>query len=164
MDLFSLCPLPFVLQGLAMLVDEFYFHRKRGLGNWEIWGHPLDSLGFLACFVFLLLKDPSPGHLQTYIQWAAFSCVLVTKDEWIHAQVCSKGEMWLHSLLFLLHPLVLISAGYLWFRGAQDAEKQLFIETTLLIQSSVIFTFMLYQVVYWGFLWKRKSTTSSTTH
>ncbi len=52
--MFYFLAVPFALQGLAILVDEFYFHRRRGLPIWERWGHPLDTLSLLICWLFLL--------------------------------------------------------------------------------------------------------------
>ena len=56
--LISILALPLGLQALAMVFDEFYFHRKRGLPKWERLGHPIDtffvllSLGVPLCFPF----------------------------------------------------------------------------------------------------------------
>src|SRR5215471_94772 len=94
---------PFPLQMICMAVDEIHFHRRRGLPRWERLGHPLDTLTVLACFVWLLTAAPS-----------AFSCLFVTKDEPTHSKYCSSGDHWLHAMLFILHPLVLLSAGLLW--------------------------------------------------
>jgi hypothetical protein len=35
--------LPLVELGLAILLDQFYFHFARGLPRWERLGHPLDT-------------------------------------------------------------------------------------------------------------------------
>jgi hypothetical protein len=59
--------LPFVAQGLAIAVDEFYFHRKRGLPRWERVGHPVDTFSVLLCFLFVLFVPYSEGALMGYI-------------------------------------------------------------------------------------------------
>ena len=106
---------PFLLQGAAMLVDEFHFHRKRGLGVWERLGHPLDTISVLACLGFALAADPTQDHAQTiFLILGAASCLLITKDEWIHARESPAGEQWLHALLFILHPVILGSTYLLW--------------------------------------------------
>jgi len=46
--------LPFIVQTLVIMIDEFYFHVRRGLPKWERLGHPLDTLTVLACFAFVL--------------------------------------------------------------------------------------------------------------
>ena len=106
--------LPFVLQGLAMAADEFGFHRRREVPRWEWLGHALDTLVFLACLACPLLLPPLGPNLRLYAGLAVFSCLLITKDEFVHQRLCSGGEQWLHAVLFLLHPVVLITTALLW--------------------------------------------------
>lgn len=133
--------LPFIIQGLCMVVDEFYFHEKRGLLKWERLGHPLDTLTVLICYSSLLFGDVS---LNTYIALCVFSCLFITKDEFVHAKECTAPEQWVHSLLFILHPLCFLSA-YLLFLN-QDL-------SFLKIQTGVIFVFMIYQIFRWSISW-----------
>jgi hypothetical protein len=136
--------LPFFLQGLSMAVDEFYFHRRRGLGAWERWGHPLDSLTVLIPFLYLLKTTPSTEALPVYIGLAAFSCVFVTKDEFVHREECDAKETWLHAVLFILHPLTFLSAAILWLQDDEGARD------FFPVQTVVIFLFLIYQLVYWS--------------
>ena len=133
---------PFILQGVCMLVDEFYFHEKRGLPLWEKVGHPLDTLTVVLTYSYLLFGN---SNLTVFIILASFSCLFITKDEWIHTEKCSGGEHWLHSLLFVVHPLSFISAYYLVAAGEVSFLK---------IQTSVIFLFMFYQAIRWSFPWR----------
>jgi hypothetical protein len=135
--------IPFFLQGGAMFFDEFYFHRKRGLGLWERRGHPLDTLTVIFCYLFLLLFKYSDTNIAIYLGLAIFSCLFVTKDEFIHARECSPGEHWLHSFLFILHPIILASAGLIWFHNIGN--------NFIFIQFCFCVLFFLYQVVYWSF-------------
>jgi hypothetical protein len=141
--------LPFALQGLAMVFDELYFHRKRGLGLWERVGHPVDSLSVAVTYGFLVFNDPNPFTLKIYIGLAAFSCLLVTKDEFVHSELCEARENWLHALLFVLHPVTFLSAGWMWYERTQQA----FLQT----QTIVVVSFMFYQILYWSPLWNKKS-------
>jgi hypothetical protein len=138
---------PFAIQGAAMFFDEFYFHHKRRLGLWETIGHPLDSLSVLACYVFLIFNEPNEIHLNIFIGLAVFSCLFVTKDEWVHSEQCDPKENWLHSLLFVLHPVCFLSAAIVW-------QKQLSLNF-LVIQAFLVFCFMTYQALYWGIKWKK---------
>src|SRR5262249_17269533 len=106
--------IPFVLQSVLMVVDEFHFHRHRAMPRWECLGHPLDTLTVLICWGFLLLVSPTPTAAIVYALLSIFSCLFVTKDEWVHKAHCPPGEHWLHAMLFVLHPLLFISAGLLW--------------------------------------------------
>lgn len=129
-----------------MLVDEFYFHQKRGLPTWERWGHPLDSLSVLAPFIYLLLSEQTQPHALVYLGLSLGSCVFITKDEWVHAKECSASENWLHALLFLLHPMVFFCAGLLWWQGEW---------IPLRMQSLVIAAFMIYQILRWNISWQK---------
>jgi hypothetical protein len=105
---------PLVVQAIAMGFDELHFHRKRGLGRWERVGHPLDTMTMLACVGWVLVADPTERNVVLYAGLAAVSCLFITKDEFVHARRCSPGEHWLHALLFVAHPLTLVSVGLLW--------------------------------------------------
>jgi len=110
--------LPFALQGVAMGVDEFRFHRKRTVPRWEWLGHGVDTALFLVCLACPLLLAPVASNLRLCAALAVLSCLVITKDEFIHQRLCSGGEHWLHALLFLLHPVVLGATGWLWLAGA----------------------------------------------
>jgi hypothetical protein len=138
--------IPAALQATAMLVDEGWFHRRRGLPRWERLGHPLDTLTTLVCYAWLLLSSPSTTTLGVYIALAGFSCLFVTKDEPVHARVCTPGEQWLHAVLFVLHPIVFAAWGWLWWTGAASP----FLEG----QVALTVAWMTYQIVYWSVLWK----------
>lgn len=106
--------LPLAVQGLAILVDEFYFHFARGLPRWERIGHPLDTLTVLAPVLWLVFTLPSQRNLIVYILAAAFSCFFVTKDEFVHADLCAPVEHLNHAVLFIVHPLVFAALALLW--------------------------------------------------
>jgi 2-polyprenyl-6-hydroxyphenyl methylase/3-demethylubiquinone-9 3-methyltransferase len=140
-----LLAVPIALQALAMLVDEGVFHRRRGLPRWERIGHPLDTLSIAACLGWLLLARPGePAALPIYVALAIASTLFVTKDEAVHAKVCTAGEHWLHALLFALHPTVLAAFAVLWWSG--DHARWLG------LQLAVVVAFAAYQVVYWSYL------------
>lgn len=135
---------PFILQGGAMFVDEFYFHEKRGLALWEKLGHPLDTLTVTACYSYLLW---GAGDLTTYLGLSIFSCLFITKDEFVHAEVCPPLEHWLHALLFILHPTCFLAAYYLAAQGEH---------TFLGMQVLLTVVFFMYQVLRWSVRWRLK--------
>jgi hypothetical protein len=118
-------------------------------------GHPLDTLTVIACFLFLVVNTFDWENLAIYVGLSVFSCLFVTKDEWIHSKECVPLENWLHALLFVLHPIILGSAGVLWF--LRDLENQASISSAVLqgqVYAGVVV--MVYQVGYWC-VWKRKN-------
>lgn len=136
------CLIPIALQGVVMVIDEGWFHRARGLPRWERIGHPLDTLTIVVCLAWLVATSPgSPAALPVYVGLAVLSTLFVTKDEAVHARLCSPGEHWLHSLLFVLHPIVLAAFGYLWWTGVVGL---------LVGQLGIAIAFMAYQVIYWN--------------
>jgi 2-polyprenyl-6-hydroxyphenyl methylase / 3-demethylubiquinone-9 3-methyltransferase len=133
---------PVILQALAMLADEIWFHRRREVPRWERIGHPLDTATIVLCLCWLLASEPSSSYaLGVYIGLAITSTLFVTKDEWVHAKLCTAGEQWLHSVLFALHPIVLAAFGLVWWSGH---------ESWLGVQLAVTCAFLGYQVIYWN--------------
>jgi len=148
-----------------MFVDEHYFHKKRGLPPWEKIGHPIDTLFLLFCFIVALRTDLNQWTLALFIGLALFSCILITKDEFIHSEQCSPAENWLHSLLFVLHPIVLFSVAIQWgiksgkplfFTGHVSIAEINLVSWFLVVQTVFIFSFMIYQIVYWNILSQKK--------
>lgn len=157
--------LPFIIQFLVIGFDEGYFHIRRGLPKWERIGHPIDTFSVLACILFVLLVPFSPLALKWFIGCAVASCLLVTKDEFVHKHHCPASENWLHSLLFINHPIVLTALGLIWYAGSEngssywltswlDHPEQLHL--FLVMQAVSVLIFMLYQIVYWNFIFEEK--------
>lgn len=142
----TLMLLPYLVQMIAIGLDEFIFHVRRGLPKWERIGHPLDTLSVLACLFFVLYVPYSPLALKIYIGLAIFSCILVTKDEFVHKHVCPAAEQWLHALLFVNHSIVLVVTGVLW-----PTLEGIYL-TFLIIQAVFTALFFLYQIIYWNFI------------
>jgi hypothetical protein len=154
---------PLVAQIVAMGFDELRYHRRRGLGAWERMGHPLDTLSVLACMGWALSTRPTPRSVAGYVALALVSCVLVTKDEFVHARRCSPGEHWVHALLFVLHPLSLGSIGLLWPAiQSQPAALPDWLRGTaslapvVAVQFVLTAAFFIYQIAYWNLPWFRR--------
>jgi len=134
----------FALQGFLMAVDEFWFHRRRDLPRWERLGHPLDTLTVLIP-IFLAVRFPfAAPWAPAFVALALFSCVFVTKDEWVHARYSPPAEQWIHALLFILHPLLLMAVFLLWRAGHTG---------WLVAQTCVVTAFLTWQILYWNGPW-----------
>ena len=158
---------PFLLQAFCIFADELIFHVKRGLPRWERIGHPLDTLTVIACFSFILFVPFSALALKIYIGLAVFSTIFVTKDEFVHNEVCPASEQWLHAVLFSLHPIQLASAGFIWpmisgadvfpwvttwLGGHLGALREF-----LVFQLCTMGLFLVWQIVYWNFIYKEEN-------
>jgi hypothetical protein len=163
--MWRLACIPFLIHSAAMIVDELWFHRRRGLPRWERWGHPADTLTVLGCYAIALLLPPTPRNLAVYLAASLFSAAFVTKDEWIHARRCSGGEMWLHAFLFTLHPVLLGLMGFLAYQGRGAAAPgdgaalldggRGFFRAFLQAQGFVTGGFLLWQILYWNGPWAK---------
>ncbi len=157
--------IPFVVQLIAMSIDEGYFHLRRGLPKWERIGHPIDTLSVLICFLFVLFVPFSSGALKVFIGLAVISCLLVTKDEFVHKHHCPASENWFHALLFINHPIILTATGLIWYALLPQTKLNWVVEwlsqtemlhTFLIVQAFSTALFMIYQIVYWNFIWQEK--------
>jgi hypothetical protein len=164
--MWTLIFVPFFVQAIAIGLDESLFHIKRGLPKWERIGHPLDTLSVLACLVFVLAVPYSPSLIKGYVALAIFSCLMITKDEFVHKHVCPAAEQWLHALLFVNHSILLTAVGLMWPKiHGNDSPAWLpadNLQPFLMVQSGMIILFFLYQVIYWNFIWRESTTTSMT--
>jgi hypothetical protein len=160
-----LVTLPFLVQSIVITLDETLFHIKRGLPKWERIGHPLDTLTILICLGYVLCVPYSPFHLKIYCALSIFSCVFVTKDEFIHKECCPATEQWLHAFLFINHPILLTATGLIWptLHGNQAPswlsswlDNPEFLKFFLIFQAAFATLFFLYQTIYWNFIWKEK--------
>lgn len=154
--------IPFILQAIVIGVDEVVFHLKRGLPKWERIGHPLDTLSVIACLLFVVLVPYEPGLLKYYVGLAVFSCLLITKDEFVHKHHCPAEEQWLHAILFVNHSILLTSMGLMWPRiwGGENFSwmpEASVLKLFLSIQGVGITLFCLYQILYWNVIYAKKS-------
>lgn len=160
----ALLTIPFLVQGLLIGFDEWFFHIKRGLPRWERIGHPIDTLSIVICLLVPLCLPLTKNTFLLFLCLSVFSCLLVTKDEFVHKHHCPAAENWLHALLFLNHPLLLTAAGLMWnvYSGSpliflvDCLPYSSFLYAFLLGQCGLAIVFMLYQIIYWNFLWREK--------
>lgn len=153
-----LIAVPMIVQAFALAVDEFHYHHKRGLPRWECVGHPLDTLTVLGVASISCFYPLGSLSFVVFVVTGFLSCLFVTKDEWVHAKLCDAGEQWLHSVLFIAHPLVFVSTAVLW--SWRDKPHVLGLDATLVPQAHLLLLgqvvllagFLTYQIIYWNFV------------
>lgn len=147
--------IPFAIQAVAVFIDEFYFHHQRGLGLWERLGHPFDTLSVISVYVFCLLAPYTFLNLIFGISIATFSCIFVTKDEFVHKKLCAAEEQWLHSILFLVHSLTSFILIGFWYLNQKSIPTLFSIKSFFSIQILILILFMIYQIVYWNLFYPK---------
>jgi hypothetical protein len=155
--------IPFAAQAAAIFFDEAVFHVRRGLPKWERIGHPLDTFTVILCMGYVIWVPFSIVNLFIYVGLAIFSTIFITKDEFVHNTHCPATEQWLHALLFILHPITLICAGFIW-PVAQGSVVTPWIAAWLnnpnalhlflIGQFATMCLFMIYQIVFWNLIWR----------
>jgi 2-polyprenyl-6-hydroxyphenyl methylase/3-demethylubiquinone-9 3-methyltransferase len=136
-----------------MGVDELGFHSGRTVPRLEWLGHALDTSVFLVCLACPLLLAPTALHLKGYAGLAALSCLLVTKDELGPHLACKGGEHWVHAVLFLLHPVVLIATACLWAAPGSvppvlPVPPAALASLMLWLQAALVGAFLLFQLLF----------------
>lgn len=140
-----------LLQSIAMAIDEFYFHHKRGLGLWESLGHPLDTLTVIAAFAVIFFFPASEAFKVLFVGLSIFSCVFVTKDEFVHAKLCSWKENWVHAFLFMVHPALFVTAFFIWTNGGgSNFIFGMSFKGFILVHLLLLTSFMMYQLIFWN--------------
>lgn len=129
-------------QALLMVVDEVIFHRRRGLERFERWGHVADTTLFCAALLVPAFCLPSQRAILSFAALGFASCLLITKDEWVHAKACEAIEHWCHAMLFILHGALLIVVGMLWTIEPRTWE--------LRALPAAVFIWGIYQHFYWN--------------
>jgi hypothetical protein len=138
-----------LVQAGLFMVDEFFCHRRRRLGRWERLGHPVDSLSIsLPLFVAAFAK-PEPEMVLLFVGLAVVSCLLVAKDEWVHARECSGTESWIHALMFMVHPTIFFAAGAAWWLDLAPLMRA--------VMPLLALTVAVYQFVYWNLIHDNQS-------
>ncbi len=157
------------IHATLMLFDEFYFHRKRRLGLWERIGHPVDTFFTLICFILVLFFSMSKNNILIYLIFSIISCLIIIKDEGVHLQLCNKNEQFIHAVLFVCHPLVLLGLFLCWPSFSSPAFPSLSLFSSPLLKKIItlqfisIILFFFYQIFYWNFYQKVSKIISITT-
>lgn len=134
-------------QAVMMLVDEGVFHHRRGLGKFERWGHVADTSLFLAALCIPAFLTATHQNLVIYSVVSIASCLLITKDEWIHTEACEAVEQWCHAVLFVLHGAILVLIGSIWILEPNSWEIKAI--------PLAVFAWGLYQHIYWNIYYVR---------
>lgn len=111
--LFFLACLLFGYLGLH-LIDELVFHKKRAILRLDRLSQLLNVV-FLWILTFIAYQVTYSDGLSTFfLAMAVASLILVARQEWTE-HVFDLPERGLHSVVYMMHPVVIGVLGILWF-------------------------------------------------
>lgn len=161
MKLFEVLIVIFIaFHSILMIFDEFFFHRKRILPKWERIGHPIDTVFILLCFLVVICLPMTKLSIILYFSLSVLSCFIIVKDESIHLKYCGKYEQYLHALLFILHPILLIILFFSWSSFTKSYFSDMDYFNSPLLKNIIYFQFisatlfLSYQILFWNFFFK----------
>ena len=124
-----------------------YFIESAGCRAGERLGHPLDTLTTALCYAWLVLTPPGRSHaLGVYVALCAFSCLFITKDEFVHARLCEPpSKPGCTRCSSVLHPS---RVSRIWRDLWRSGTDLWLIELELALTLALL----VHQLVYWSFV------------
>lgn len=148
-----------VLHGILFRIDEFKFHRKRGVQKVELINALFDGFLFLSALAIPLFADFSYWAEKIYIALAIVSCLSISKNEFFYKGL-EFGERVTHSLLYVLHPVILFAYYDGWKVNYFD--KHYYVWLVQLLYVFLGFQAVAYQIIYWNYIYDPKTAGSPT--
>ncbi len=140
----------FFAQSGLITLDEWACHRRRLLPRWELIGHPVDTFCLILFFTALtILPSASAPARAVVLILGGLSCLITTKDEWVHKDLSTGFENWLHAMLFLIHPVVAGLYFLLWMQSAPGSATLFHISLVMTV------LFFIYQCITGWLRWPK---------
>jgi hypothetical protein len=147
-----------ILHGILFRVDEFMFHRKRGLKKVELINEVFDGVLFIGALAIPLFAGFSYWWEKFYIALCIVSCLSIAKNEFFHKGL-EFGERFTHSLLYVLHPVILFAYYEGWKVNYFD--KHYYVWLVQMLYVFLGFQAIAYQIIYWNYIHDPKSISDS---
>lgn len=142
------------LQVILFHVDEYYFHRRRKLSRHEIISSLTDGAFYIIPLIIATFTRFSEIWKVAYIIMSAISCLSIVKNELFYPELKVKEKL-THSLLYVIHPILLYSFYLSWKGNFFDAYPNFWIFQLLYL--ALGFKTLTYQVIYWNYIHEEKS-------
>lgn len=143
-----------ILHGILFRIDEFKFHRKRGVQKVELINALFDGFLFLSSLAIALFADFSYWWEKLYIALSIVSCLSIAKNEFFYKGL-EFGERFTHSLLYVLHPVILFAYYDGW--KVNYFNKHYYVWLVQLLYVFLGFQAIAYQIIYWNYIHDPKS-------
>ncbi|MCB0392744.1 MAG: hypothetical protein KDD58_15750 [Bdellovibrionales bacterium] len=139
-----------ILHVIIFHIDEYYFHRKRVLCRKEVLGMFLDGALYLPPLIIASFTSHSPFWKTTFITFSILSCISISKNEWFYNSDLTRPERWVHSLLYILHPILLYSFYQSWVDNYFVQNLNFWMVQIIYLGFGV--KTLTHQLIYWNYL------------
>jgi hypothetical protein len=130
-------------------VDEYIYHRKRGLCPVEFINALFDGILFLIPLVIAIFTSHSYWLDKIYIALAVLSIFSIIKNERFYHELCVTERM-IHAALYVLHPLILYAFYHSWKWNFFDKYYYFWLVQLLYVAFGT--KTVTYHIIYWKFI------------
>ena len=139
-----------ILHVIIFHIDEYYFHRKRALCRKEVLGMFLDGALYLPPLVIASFAPYNDTWNVVFISFAVLSCISISKNEWFYKDDLSLKERWVHSVLYILHPILLYGFYHSWINNYFVHNLNFWMVQIMYLGFGV--KTLTHQLIYWNYL------------
>jgi hypothetical protein len=140
-----------LIHGALFMGDEYLFHKKRGLTRAEINNSLVDGALFLVPLVISIFFPFTIITKWIFLTTAFLSCISIVKNELFYHELCVRERL-IHSLLYVLHPIILYSFYISWSQNYFHDYPNFW-----MIQLIYIFfgtKTLAYRIIYWNYIFE----------
>ncbi|MCO4794186.1 MAG: hypothetical protein KC493_10755 [Bacteriovoracaceae bacterium] len=148
-----------IIHGLLFRIDEFKFHKKRGLKKVELINALFDGALFIGALIIPLFTTYSYWWEKLYIAMCICSCLSIIKNEFFYKGL-EIGERVTHALLYVLHPVILFAYYDGWKVNYFDNHYYVWMIQLLYVFLGV--QAITYQIIYWNYIHDDNSSNNNS--
>ena len=138
-----------IIHGILLNIDEHIFHKKRGINKIELWNALFDMALFIAPIFIALFTKFSYWWEKVFIAFCMASCLSIAKNELFYKGLDVKERL-VHSLLYVLHPVILYAYYISWQTNYFD--HHYYVWLTQLAFMLLGIQSITYRIIYWNYI------------
>lgn len=138
-----------ITHAILFAYDEYILNKKRELSQGEINSALLDGVLFLGIVALTIFTTYTENLGIVFISLSFLSCISIIKNEFFYP-VLELRERLVHSILYVLHPLILYAFYLSWEMDFFNNNMSYWM--LQLCYLALGFKAMCYHVIYWNFI------------
>ena len=143
-----------LVHALLFYFDEYILNKRRGLAQLEVNSALIDGVLYLTLVAMTIFSPFNEVTKIIYVTLSFISCLSIIKNEWLYPDL-ERVERVVHAGLYILHPLILYAFYLSWERDFFNNEMNYWmIQLCYLILG---FKAIAYHVIYWNYIYERKT-------